>query len=1429
MDDIRNMQRRTHRRRADFSSAGISPGDDPKELLRKVSETFLSRSAQPASTVRKVHVCNALVRMTKRIKANVSSDDLFCSLLPAFFQDCREVRAAGLRCIRKFLTDQSAVNSFYKFHFDLCVAKCLDLGCLDEEASLAPLFQSERFQAVKMIRQLTTSGGGRVPASLVQPLLSICRYADREERRDQLMKTALYLLAELGALNPSQLAGSGALKTVLQAVLDTSLPPRCTEALVGVLAHLLNRPDTRRYLRPLPESLHCLLSPLTNPTSCRGGDGRQAVLCLFRTWPGLLSLSPRSLVAMLFVNSEEARSALVDFFFDLFLVPKPAAGVTEFNEAIRCLDPSDDAWDLTDGFVAAEGSDLLDYRCPTRLNLLDNHLAFLLHLFVQCGLAHGLSSLLADKSSDQLGIRCALLLGELTHRSRLLPAALRSISAALSAPALLRNQRALHWLAAVQRAREKPPPPKNVLLAALVSQTKPVNTSLLASASAAALASACASLAACPDDPDDWAWPEMLGLVRCCLQVDVSTDGGSGAGSTISLAAPVAAASPTALSDWLAAARRLCAFYSPPTTGATAASFVTMPLSWRHAADAYLTGIELIQLMAKLPDSNELHKCVISLVANLSAYVRNRLMSAPSLLVNTCARYAPGLIGALTASERGEEALEACNAKQLLLDLVSDQAHSYFPKLVLASIDYTRNGGFGRLLLSKALSSGDEDCRLYATRFTTVLLRADMPFFANWGIELLVKQLYDTDPTVCQTALAVLEEACELEVNKNILVRLRPAAVHLGDQGAVFIAKLCGFSLGFRVLQESNWFQQHFDLWCDRLCNSYPMLVEQTLTEALTGYEIPPPGQDFVRASSRPKSAPRRVLLPTHLFGQLALHKEGFDFLRNQSCVRKSIDLVYQLLQPGQRFDTEAEIIAAKAAVWSLGHIGSTSWGLPLLEQERVAPALAMLAEQCPVLSVRGACFWSLCLVAATERGCDLLADLGWEALRSNRSQLYPVVLPRPDQLLLPASVSPPTTESVADSWRLSQDSVIANGSRTSSVGTADGILGRPHSLSAASGGQYHLHVSSVKQQHQTRIHQSSDLVRKTRSISASECDGVSIKIVSSGEHSDGLSADAPSAVVVAAAAAAVTAGSTAANQQLALPSSVSTWTGGTVRALQQQRVALTLAANSPSLSALDSAAVGSSTLSLTGGLRGCGGHKSAAALTKRCGATAGVLYQCLALPIDPIRVTLCDCGCDNELPAAATSEASDQSLSTPTNNNTNGDAAGVASASAASDGTSGYASRSDSKPHLNDTYGCNGRSGSVADVDSTNGSSGSGLELHTEESCIACSLLAYRGLPVPPAMELLADSAASVAWIRRETVRLVGQLACHVNQSRNESALIQLKARRPAAFSQDLCLYSEVALVLAKHPYSRRSRAFVQDLFADSAFDILYSIPTAN
>ncbi|EGW06634.1 Rapamycin-insensitive companion of mTOR [Cricetulus griseus] len=84
-------------------------------------------------------------------------------------------------------------------------------------------------------------------------------------------------------------------------------------------------------------------------------------------------------------------------------------------------------------------------------------------------------------------------------------------------------------------------------------------------------------------------------------------------------------------------------------------------------------------------------------------------------------------------------------------------------------------------------------CRLYATKHLRVLLRANVEFFNNWGIELLVTQLHDKNKTISSEALDILDEACEDKANLHALIQMKPALSHLGDKGLLLLLRVLPF------------------------------------------------------------------------------------------------------------------------------------------------------------------------------------------------------------------------------------------------------------------------------------------------------------------------------------------------------------------------------------------------------------------------------------------------------------------------------------------------------------------------------------------------------------------------------------------------------------------------------------------------------------
>jgi large subunit ribosomal protein L17e len=87
--------------------------------------------------------------------------------------------------------------------------------------------------------------------------------------------------------------------------------------------------------------------------------------------------------------------------------------------------------------------------------------------------------------------------------------------------------------------------------------------------------------------------------------------------------------------------------------------------------------------------------------------------------------------------------------------------------------------GHPHVILSKILTSAYKHMRLFATNYLRVLFRSNVKGFNEWGIRLLITQLYDPSIEVCEMAVLVLDEACINEANLATLVEMKPNISHL--------------------------------------------------------------------------------------------------------------------------------------------------------------------------------------------------------------------------------------------------------------------------------------------------------------------------------------------------------------------------------------------------------------------------------------------------------------------------------------------------------------------------------------------------------------------------------------------------------------------------------------------------------------------------
>lgn len=84
---------------------------------------------------------------------------------------------------------------------------------------------------------------------------------------------------------------------------------------------------------------------------------------------------------------------------------------------------------------------------------------------------------------------------------------------------------------------------------------------------------------------------------------------------------------------------------------------------------------------------------------------------------------------------------------------------------------------------------------------------------AQWATRALIQQLYDPDVEVCETAVKILEEACNTESLLEYVVKCQPQLDHLGEIGAPLLLKFLSTSIGYHYLNELDYIEREMDDW----------------------------------------------------------------------------------------------------------------------------------------------------------------------------------------------------------------------------------------------------------------------------------------------------------------------------------------------------------------------------------------------------------------------------------------------------------------------------------------------------------------------------------------------------------------------------------------------------------------------------------------
>ncbi|XP_071338507.1 rapamycin-insensitive companion of mTOR-like isoform X3 [Trachinotus anak] len=999
----------------------------PLDLTREPSENFreiLQNVAKPhgVSNMRKLGHLNNFIKLLCSIghreeNFGYTHEEIIICLRLALLNEAKEVRAAGLRALRYLIRDTGVLQKVLRLQVDYLIARCIDIQQSNE---------GERTQALRLVRKIITVNAMLFPTSIANSLIAVG--TDGLQERDRMVRAAIAIVCELALKNPEVVAKRGGLSTILKSVIDCQLS-RINEALITTILHLLNHPRTRQYVR-VDVELEQILAPFTdfhyrhNADTTEGQlkedrearflSSRMAIVAAFRSWSGIINLCKagnpgiQSLIGLLCIPNMEVRKGLLEVLYEIFRLPVPIV-TQDFTEALLSVDPArfQDTWRLSDGFVAAEAKVILPHRARSRPDLMDNYLGFVLSAFITSGLLEGLVEVVTS-SDDQLAVRSTILLGELLHMANtILPHShshhlhclptLINMAASFDIPQekRLRASAAVNNLKRFHEKKKKGLKPHSLYLDHIIRKSvsshnhreshsrshrdiyviKDTEEALMMNLRDSHILNHKQNL--------EWNWL-LIATILKWPNVNLRNNKDEQMHKFV---------------------RRLLYFYKPSSK-----LYAGLALDHVKARQLTVVGCQFVEFLMDSDEDGQgyledLVKDMVSWLSSSSGLKPERCLQSNGLLTTLSQHYFL-FLGTLSAHPQGVKLLEKCGLFQCLLNLCSVKNQDAVLKLAVSTLDYSRDG-LARVILSKILTAATDTCRLYATKHLRVLLRAGVEFFSSWGMELLVTQLHDHSKAVSMEALDILDEACEDKANLHALIHLKPALSHLGDKGLLLLLRFLSIPKGFSYLNERGYVSKQLDKWQKEYNLKYVDLIEEQLNEALTTYRKPVDGDNYVRRSNQRLQRPN-VYLPVHLYGQLVHDKTGCHLLEAQSVVP---DLSYTVRSP--MLDTWEGIKQLKAALWALGNIGSSNWGLNLLQEENVIPDILTLAQHCEVLSVRGTCVYVLGVISKTRQGCEVLKQYGWDAVRHSRRTLWPVTPDEVDTQLTSELSSVPSTLSL--------------------------------------------------------------------------------------------------------------------------------------------------------------------------------------------------------------------------------------------------------------------------------------------------------------------------------------------------------------------------------------------------------------------------------
>ncbi|KAJ3298719.1 hypothetical protein HK104_010434, partial [Borealophlyctis nickersoniae] len=902
----------------------------------------LMRMRNPAEIPQaRLECMSYLLKITRSVgewETHVPMHEVMKSLRVCLVDPAKEMRANGFRTLRHMVINSTIAQAMFDAHIDIFIVRALTR---DQR------FDVEREQALKLVRGLIDIRGGveLLPQSVIRTIVAITEQPD-----DKFRGVCVETICEYGIRNLKLAAFAGGTRTIFSALLEGSKDLQ--ELLVKTVLFILDTDWTRQYMRPSVE-LEMIISQFTDAYT-RGPSQEEklapcakALVSLLKSWTGLI-----------------------------YLCLEDKRGIKSIVDAFRL--PFDENRDQNLSSLSVD-----------RMNLIDHFLTVALLAFVDSGLLEALIEVIqegetpfttratifiASNFRDEASRHTATL--ALSHIDNLHKHKEKVLLGALEdSPA---NRR---WLnrryPALGNRHSRPMRHMEDVKIKMGIHIDDLHFRNLLAELEKVLAG---------KDFTKWNWDTIMELIQGPLL------------------------NPRRLDEVLKSTRivkRLFSFYRPLNhqfsdlrKGKGSAKYIDAGVELLRTMLATMEGVRYLAEDKLIP---EIAECLGHLDPMYGSQVSELVFSKDRMEKTLTCEYFT-LLGLMSKYPDGVRLLERFKIFNLYYRLSELRSRDDLIKAMVTTMDYTKDG-HPRIMLSKIMTSGYKHVRLYATNHLRYLLRKGVEDFSDWGVQLLVTQLYDPAPEVCEKAITVLDLACNDKRNLEsksltIKVHMKMLAAQSGKDkalnGDAFGNRFLSTAVGFRHLQQWGYVEREMDYWFESGNIHYVTRLELSLARALSARTQK--SRSFVEGvrlsdeASEPDVQEMDGTVLPHFYGELTKTEDGCELLHRKGHFSSFADYIRRR---GLNVLDYSSILQLKSVLWAVGNIGSTSMGLPLLVQEDIIRNIINVAENSPVLTLRGTAVHVLGLICRTPEGMEILEEYGWESVSPPHGQLEGLCIPK--------------------------------------------------------------------------------------------------------------------------------------------------------------------------------------------------------------------------------------------------------------------------------------------------------------------------------------------------------------------------------------------------------------------------------------------------